>query len=50
MMHPDGWVTDPMLGLTRNEQLKALGNGVVLHQAVAALVDMLGALPTWAAA
>src|SRR5690606_17220036 len=27
---PDGWVTD--VGLTRNEQLKALGNGVVPQQ------------------
>ena len=49
MMHPDGWVTDPTLGLTRNEQLKALGNGVVPHQAYAALTDMLTSLP-WQAA
>lgn len=34
---PDGWVTDPVIGLTRNEQLKALGNGVVPQQAEAAL-------------
>lgn len=50
MMHPDGWVTDPTLGLTRNEQLKALGNGVVPHQAYAALTDMLTSLPWQAAA
>lgn len=31
---PDGWVTD-VLGITRNEALKALGNGVVPQQAAA---------------
>ena len=31
---PAGWVTD--LGLTRNEELKILGNGVVPQQAAAA--------------
>lgn len=34
---PDGWVTDPELELTLAEQLTALGNGVVPHQAVHAL-------------
>jgi DNA (cytosine-5)-methyltransferase 1 len=33
---PAGWVTD-VPGITRNEQLKALGNGVVPQQAAAAL-------------
>jgi DNA (cytosine-5)-methyltransferase 1 len=33
---PEGWVCD-VPGLTRNEQLKALGNGVVPQQALAAL-------------
>ena len=33
---PAGHVTDPAIGLTRNEQLKALGNGVVPQQAAAA--------------
>lgn len=33
---PVGWVTD-VPGLTRNEALKALGNGVVPQQAAAAL-------------
>jgi DNA (cytosine-5)-methyltransferase 1 len=33
---PDGWVTD-VPGLPRNDQLKALGNGVVPQQATAAL-------------
>lgn len=32
-----GWVTDPAIGLTRNQQLKALGNGVVTLQAEYAL-------------
>ena len=50
MMHPDGWATDPAIGLTRNEQLKGFGNGVVPHQAYAALTDMLAAIPRWAAA
>lgn len=33
---PDGWVTD-VPGITRNEALTALGNGVVPQQAIAAL-------------
>lgn len=36
---PDGWVTD--VGLTRNEQLRALGNGVVPQQAAAAIRHLL---------
>jgi len=36
---PDGWVTDT--DTTRNEQLKALGNGVVPQQAVEALRYLL---------
>jgi DNA (cytosine-5)-methyltransferase 1 len=39
---PEGWVTD-VPGLTRNEQLKALGNGVVPQQAAAALRFLLNA-------
>jgi DNA (cytosine-5)-methyltransferase 1 len=38
---PAGWVTD-VPGLTRNDQLKMLGNGVVPQQAEAALRHMLG--------
>lgn len=34
---PLGWVTDPAIGLTRRQQLKALGNGVVPQQAAYAL-------------
>jgi DNA (cytosine-5)-methyltransferase 1 len=36
MCLPAGWVTE-VPGLTRNAQLKALGNGVVPQQALAAL-------------
>ncbi len=37
---PDGWVTD-VPGITRNEALRALGNGVVPQQAAAALRFLL---------
>jgi DNA (cytosine-5)-methyltransferase 1 len=37
---PAGWVTD-VPGLSRNAQLKALGNGVVLQQAATALAHLL---------
>lgn len=40
---PDGWITDPAIGISRNDQLKACGNGVVPQQAKAALFDMLAA-------
>lgn len=40
---PEGWVTD-VPGLTRNAQLKALGNGVVPQQAAAALRLLLPAV------
>lgn len=33
---PEGHVTSPDIGLTRNQQLKALGNGVVPQQCAAA--------------
>ena len=38
---PAGWVTD-VPGITRNEALKALGNGVVPQQCAAALRFLLG--------
>jgi hypothetical protein len=38
---PAGWVTD-VPGLSRNDQLKALGNGVVPQQAAYALRILLG--------
>jgi DNA (cytosine-5)-methyltransferase 1 len=40
---PDGWVTD-VPGITRNEALKALGNGVVPQQAEAALRHILAVI------
>ena len=39
-----GLVTDPALGLTRSEQLKACGNGVVPQQATHAVRVLLGRL------
>ena len=41
---PAGWVTDPELGLTRTQQLRAIGNGVVPQQAAVALAHMMGNL------
>ena len=38
---PNGWVTDPAIGISRNDQLKALGNGVVPQQAALAIDVML---------
>ena len=38
---PAGWVTDPEMGLKRNDQLKACGNGVVPQQAELALRILL---------
>lgn len=38
---PAGWVTDPDIGLTRAQQLKAIGNGVCPQQAAAALQFLL---------
>lgn len=43
---PPGWVTD-VPGLTRNDQLKALGNGVVPQQAALAVRYLLGFAPEW---
>lgn len=37
---PEGWVTD-VPGITRNQALKMLGNGVVTQQAAAALTHLL---------
>ena len=41
---PAGHVTAPAIGLTRNQQLKALGNGVVPQQGAAALEWLLSDL------
>ena len=38
---PAGWVTDPAIGISRNDQLRILGNGVVTAQAQAALRYLL---------
>lgn len=46
MMLPQGWVTDPALGLSRTAQLRLLGNGVVPPQAEAALRLLLPRLAT----
>jgi len=40
-----GWATDPAIGLTRNQQLKALGNGVVPQQAAMAIGYLLRGQP-----
>jgi hypothetical protein len=40
---PQGWITD--VGLTRNEELKACGNGVVPQQAELALRVLLDGVP-----
>ena len=48
MCLPDGWVTD-VPGITRNEALKALGNGVVPIQAAHALRLMLNRIERTAA-
>lgn len=37
---PQFWVTDPAIGLTRNQQLKAVGNGVNTRQAVEAYTQL----------
>ncbi|MET9565649.1 DNA cytosine methyltransferase [Streptomyces tauricus] len=52
MMGADpGWVTDADLGLSRSDQLKILGNGVVIHQAALAYRTLLaiGSAPESAA-
>lgn len=44
---PEGWVTAPDLGLKRNDQLKACGNGVVPQQAELALRMLLDGVDLW---
>jgi len=34
---PEGWVTDPAIGISRSDQLRIIGNGVVPAQAAAAI-------------
>ena len=38
---PVGWVTDPDIGISRNDQLRIVGNGVCTQQAIAALRYLL---------
>jgi DNA (cytosine-5)-methyltransferase 1 len=38
---PSGWVTDPAIGISRNDQLRIVGNGVVPQQAEAAIRYLL---------
>lgn len=38
---PAGWCTDPAIGISRNDQLRIVGNGVCPQQAVAAQVRLL---------
>lgn len=38
---PAGWVTDPAIGISRNDQLRIIGNGVVPQQAAAAIRYLL---------
>lgn len=38
----DGWVTSPALGLSRRQQLRLLGNGVVPQQAASVVGGLLG--------
>jgi DNA (cytosine-5)-methyltransferase 1 len=40
----EGHITSPTIGLSRNDQLKACGNGVVPQQAVLALTELLGGI------
>ncbi|MEV0357150.1 DNA cytosine methyltransferase [Nocardia sp. NPDC050697] len=41
MFWPAGWATDPAIGLSRTDQLRVIGNGVVPPQAVAAFSQLL---------
>ena len=43
---PAGWVTDPAIGISRNDQLRIVGNGVCPQQAMAALRFLLNAAVT----
>ena len=38
---PEGWVTNPAIGISRNDQLRIVGNGVCPQQAAAALRQLL---------
>lgn len=42
MFWPAGWVTDPAIGISRADQLRIIGNGVVVPQALWAFGHLLG--------
>lgn len=42
---PAGWVTESAIGISRNDQLKVIGNGVCSQQAIAALRYLLAVTP-----
>ena len=44
MSLPRGWVTE-VPGITRNEMLKAIGNGVVPQQGYVAITRQVAAIP-----
>lgn len=46
---PRGWVTNPTLGLTSNQIMTALGNGVLPLQALIAFGAPLTARDDWSA-
>ena len=41
MGYPAGWVSDPAIGLTRAQQLKACGNAVQPQTAALALAELM---------
>lgn len=43
---PPGWVTNPALGLSRVDQLRLIGNGVIPHQIIAATQALHARIPT----
>ena len=40
-LYTAGWVTDPAIGISRNDQLRIVGNGVCPQQAIVALRYLL---------
>jgi DNA (cytosine-5)-methyltransferase 1 len=44
---PEGWATDPAIGISRNDQLRIVGNGVVSRCAEAAIRYLLAVAGDW---